>query len=228
MSFTDFPVTDKTLEGILRDLYLRSDQQARRGLPERLQTVGRLVADWNDAREVGFYASDAAALNSPDSAKRWVGQVFADSTGALIQEVRSSSVASTTADFLQTYRRRWSGSAWSSWLLLTSDSGWQALSVASGWTSTSALSYRLRSNEVQFKGEFYGGADATTVFTLPTGFRPVTRLGAYVGRPVTSSNPPWGNLSIATSGVATFSILGGTIPASSPGFSMAQVSFPVD
>lgn len=189
----------------------------------------RLTTDWNAATEAGFWASNSGASNTPDSTKGWTGTTFWDPSGGLIQEVRTANIVSTDPNFLVTYRRRWSGSNWSAWFPFTSgDTGWIALSVAAGWSSTGGLSYRLQGNEVKFKGEFFGGADATTVFTLPTGFRPITRVADYVGRIVTSSNPPYGNLSIQTTGVATFSLLGGSIPSSSPGFSMAQYRFPID
>lgn len=104
---------------------------------------------------------------------------------------------------------------------------WTNITLASGWSGVS-LAYRIKDGMCIFRGEFYGGVDQTTVFTLPTEATPPVRLSVPVTRYATGSVPPYGSVAISTTGATTFLLLGGTIPAVSPGFSMGAVTYPVE
>lgn len=119
MPLSDFPAADKSLEGVLRDLYQRSDEQARRVGPERLSAAGRQVGDWNDALDDGFYWSLGTALNGPSSINNsnsimgWVVNTFTD-TGLMGTRQYA---ARSTLNVLETRYRSTVGT-WTDWQMI--------------------------------------------------------------------------------------------------------------
>ena len=112
-------MVDRTMPALLRSLKNRVTALERRlargsyQLPPRLQQTGEQVADWNDAVQVGFYSATAAAANAPE-ARALVGQVFYDvAAGVIAQEVFSPSTNGPLRNI--TWRRVYSGGAWSAW-----------------------------------------------------------------------------------------------------------------
>lgn len=122
-----------------------------------------------------------------------------------------------------------SGTAWSSvWTLLGGDTGWQNITAASGWSST-GLQYKINGGMCVFRGEVWGGTDATTLFTMPVGARPVGRLSYIAPRIVTATVPPSLSINIQTTGVATGVVFtGGTVLTGSPGYSLGAFAYPVE
>lgn len=112
--------------------------------------------------------------------------------------------------------------------ILLRDTGWVTITPAAGW-STSNLQYRVKNGICYFRGEFWGGADGTVVFTLPTEARPTSRLSHLCPRIVSTSTSLVVSLNIQTSGIATAVLYsGGTILSNSPGYSVGTMQFPVE
>lgn len=109
------------------------------------------------------------------------------------------------------------------------DTGWTGLTPAAGWTNSGFLGYRVKNGICYLRGEVYGGADLSTLFTLPAGARPAARMTAPTGRFATSSTPPVGVLAINTTGVVTLLMASGnSVPGAAPGLTLGAISFPVD
>lgn len=113
------------------------------------------------------------------------------------------------------------GDGWGPWVQVGGDTGWLDLTPASGWTGLQ-LAYRIENGDIKWRGEFYGGADLSTVFTMPSGpARPVNRLAFPVFRIASGGASPWGTVNIQTTGVATFiNMSGGSVLTGSPGYSL--------
>lgn len=132
-------------------------------------------------------------------------------------------------DVAPTYQRSAAGdgSTWGAWIQTAGDTGWATLTTQNAWLETASLGYRIINDVCYLRGEIYAGATQTVVFTLPSGARPPTRTAAMIARYATTSTPPFGSLTINTTGEATFILLGGTIPTGSPGLALRGISFPI-
>ena len=101
------------------------------------------------------------------------------------------------------------------------DTGWSTL-ILTGWTVASTVQFRRIGRVVHCRGEIHGGTTGTTVVaTLSSQFRPPVRsafplldLGAGTSD---------GRMNIDTNGAIT--IYGGNGGATSPGLSLAGVSY---
>lgn len=130
MSFSDFPVTDKTLEGVLRDLYLRSDEQARRAsppVPAALVFNGGTVAHTLNPVDfpVGITFGEADA-SYPGGAFGVVEVVkFADA-----RAVQRVTYKGDVTYISATYQRSSAGvgAAWGPWIFAAGNTGWVTIS----------------------------------------------------------------------------------------------------
>lgn len=72
---------------------------------------------------------------------------------------------------------KWNGSAWVP--ILAGDTGWTTATLGNSWvsfdgnTTYSFPQYRLMNGKVELAGAIKSGTTATTIFTLPTGYRPL-------------------------------------------------------
>jgi hypothetical protein len=102
-----------------------------------------------------------------------------------------------------------------------SDTGWATVTFT-GWTVASAVQFRRIGRVVYVRGEIFGGTPGGTVIaTLSTGLRPPVR-SAFPLLDLGSGTAD-GRLNIETTGAVT--IYGGNGGASSPGLSLAGVSY---
>lgn len=103
------------------------------------------------------------------------------------------------------------------------DSGWQDLQLVGAWKPHAdfTAAWRRIGNIIMLHGELHTGITGTTCFTLPAGARPTTRLAAALSRP--GSAAPAALLTIQPDGTAA---INGTIPAATPGLSLAGITYP--
>lgn len=199
------------------------------------QLIALGVANLNDVITTGSYvqgtsAEATLARNYPFTRAGYL-EVFTNESGANV------GIMQRYTDFrglddpnaMGIWVRTWYNT-WGAWVRVDGgkDTGWQALSPASGWTFVSNFGYRIKNEILYLRGEFYGGADGSTVFTLPAGARPTSRIAVPVTR-VSNGTTDWrGNLVIQTTGVATYNNTGTpAILTGSPGYAVGNISFPV-
>lgn len=168
------------------------------------------VTDWNLALESGFFWSEDAA-NAPRSGAL-VGTVTrvggGTYLGRVVQEV--SIPTGVSAQIPATWRRVWTGSAWSSWILCAGKTEPVQPSLLSSFTPASAApNYFITPSRVELTGGVYRSAaptSFTTAFTLPADVPKPRNQVRYAGRDdlsmwvaITSA----GDVQIKASGAAT-------------------------
>lgn len=81
---------------------------------------------------------------------------------------------------------------------------WHNLPLGSGWSScyTGTPQYAVRQGVTYFRGSLCGGADGSTVFTVPAEARPV-RTGSTTYIPVAQCNGATGRIDISNGGGTT-------------------------
>jgi hypothetical protein len=104
------------------------------------------------------------------------------------------------------------------------DTGWITPSLSAGWVS-SGFAYRKIGSQLFFKGELYGGTLSTTIFTLPPGHRPASRVYTSVYSLAAGYAQP-GEFYVQDTGVVWIRWYNGG--AASPGLGMGTISFLVD
>lgn len=147
-------MVDRSMPALLRDLRNRVTSLERRlarssyQLPPRLQQTGEQVADWNDAVQVGFYSAPASASHAPE-ALALVGRVFYEGvTGAIAQEVFSPSAEPSLRGL--SWRRVYSGGAWSPWLLVPNRAVYYSERVATNITNVTTTWVQVTPISVAF------------------------------------------------------------------------------
>lgn len=195
---------------------------------------------WTAWLPVGTFNGGTLSASTPPSGYA-LGVTFGDADSsfptslAVVEvvkkvDIRTVQRVSEKSGWQRTWHRTAVDSAtWSPWVLDGGDSDWKNLTVQNAWAFASpAGAYRIRGDTCYLRGEFFGGANQTAVFTLPTEARPASRTAAMVARYATTSVPPFGTLAINTTGECTFNLLGGTIPTASPGFTLLGFSYLLD
>lgn len=142
-------------------------------LPDRLSTFGAQVTDWNAVRSAGFYWSENAA-NAP-VVSALVGTVWVVGGGSVegrvVQEVRIPTGFGIQG--ITTWRRAWTGTSWSAWVLVTGQTDWTTLAVLSPFAqSPIPLQMSLTPTELMLSGAIYGNSTAgvfVTVGNIPAG-----------------------------------------------------------
>lgn len=106
------------------------------------------------------------------------------------------------------------------------DSGWITAALANSWANAlGTWGYRLIGNRVYLRGDINGGANNSSPFTLPTGYRPAQFVLGSSAAYDNSTIPQPSMMTIATNGVATAYYVAG---AGLANFSIDCISFSVD
>ncbi len=107
-----------------------------------------------------------------------------------------------TASDLNTYIR--DNSAY-----LYGDTAWNSVTFTNSWGAASSYSvgYRRIGAEVALKGTVTGGANGTSIFTLPTGYRPLQQSNTASQTPATGTTC---YIAVAAAGTVTVQGISGT------------------
>lgn len=141
-------MVDRTMPALLRSLRNRVTSLERRisrgtyQLPDRLAPNGEQVTDWNTALAAGFYWSEDAANGPRSGALVGVVRVVGGGTfqGRLVQEV--SIPTGVGAQYPMTWRRVWTGTAWTTWAIISGARHAEytgSFSVANGGSGATAI-----------------------------------------------------------------------------------------
>ncbi|AYQ99478.1 minor tail protein [Microbacterium phage Cicada] len=169
---------------------------------QALQTTGKQVTNWNDAKESGWYWSSTGALNTPNGESSLFGRVVAGNNNRVIQEVFVPTT--DTAGFRKTWRRVSDGAGWSVWVLHNGQTRHAEFTVNSSLVNAgagpTAIPTATRDTTYSRQGEF-----ATPIaggFSVPAGLYTVS-ISVFISvSPVTSMTRYFAQLGDSVSGRA--------------------------
>ena len=117
------------------------------------------------------------------------------------------------------------GTSW--WVVAgQQDSGWLTTGLANSWANAlGTWGYRLVGNRVYLRGDLHSGANNSSPFTLPSGFRPPQLVLGSSAAYDNSTIPQPSMMTIATNGVATAYYVAG---AGLANYSIDTIQFTVD
>lgn len=165
----------------------------------------------NDYKDDGVYwfgTADTRPTDSPEASTYGWLQVIPDD-GANVRQIWHRSAAINGTNEFKTFVRKYSANTdtWSNWkqYQMVEDSGWVDLPVNNGFTtnalgSSGKLMYRKLNGVVYVKGSVKGfTALNQACATLPSGYRPPTRIDCYG----TYGGTRTANMTVSSGGVIT-------------------------